>query len=80
MSLETILLMVLISNQLSAQGYAPVPEFYTGAWANVGRSPPFRSGLAEPVYIGQSRTSWHLQGHPHDILATDHQPSRERYA
>lgn len=23
------------SRQLSAQGYAPVPEFYTGAWANV---------------------------------------------
>ncbi len=23
--------------KLSAQGYAPVPEFYTGAWANVGR-------------------------------------------
>jgi hypothetical protein len=27
-----------MSEQLSAQGYAPVPEFYTGAWANVGFS------------------------------------------
>jgi hypothetical protein len=32
-----------MSEQLSQQGYAPVPEFYTGAWANVRILPRSRA-------------------------------------
>ena len=39
MAASLILSILLMYEQLSAQGYAPVPEFYTGAWANVGFSP-----------------------------------------
>jgi hypothetical protein len=44
------MLAVLISDQLSAQGYAPVPEFYTGAWANVSLSLPPKIGLADLMF------------------------------
>ncbi|KAI9746450.1 MAG: hypothetical protein M1818_000163 [Claussenomyces sp. TS43310] len=49
---------------LSAQGYAPVPEFYTGAWANVNQ------GL-HGTYKDILTTYWqqiinHLESDPHD--------------
>lgn len=39
--------------QLAGQGYAPVAEFYTGAWANVGS--PHSTGVLGPGLMWGNR-------------------------
>lgn len=61
---------LLTRTQLSAQGYAPVAEFYTGAWANVRL--PY---LARDVYNGlmantMGQVNQGLHGTYKDILTT----------
>jgi hypothetical protein len=41
-------------NQLAAQGFAPVAEFYTGAWANVGF--PHSAGVLGPGLMWGNRS------------------------
>ena len=73
---------MLTCKQLSAHGYAPVQDLYSGVWANVSvLSLSESSNIAERmltwVSTGKPRSAWQLSRHPHHLLATDHPHSRE---
>ena len=68
----------LLDPQLSAQGYIPHTELYSGLWSNVSSSLPcLTSNLTRPDQSGSDRC---LARYPGNILATDHQPPRDRLA
>lgn len=68
----------LPSPQLSAQGYIPHTELYSGLWSNVSTFLPYLDpDLTRPDQSGLDRR---LTRYSRNILAANHQPPRNRPA
>jgi len=65
--------------QLSAQGYVPHTELYSGLWSNVSkRQLTFEFQVGANRRTDQSRFNRAFARNPGHVLATDHQSPRDR--